>query len=269
MDKLTRYNQKLLAIIGTTIIAAAAIALVASIFGVIISFMDFSSSDDNGIRVQDPNATTADTTSYIRTQEVTFNTPIQLDTTQAKFLIPVGQVNLEKKETIDIGSGAGVKYSDAEYRYLSYYGLFNNFIFFNFDNGVNERLFDKQVAITEWSYLKNDSIEVLLFKGTSTDDNSDNRMDSDDYQSLFAYYLNDKKLVQYEFDDKTVLDFNLLKQTDLVTIKLGVDKDKDFKFERKSEPQLISSLNIRTRQVEEIISQETRNEIQSIIDGRK
>ncbi|MCZ4410766.1 hypothetical protein O3Q51_18260 [Cryomorphaceae bacterium 1068] len=269
MDKLTRYNQKLLAIIGTTIIIAAGLALIIGIGGAIISLMDFSHSDDNGIRIQNPSAITNDSASFVRTQEVTFNSPFQLDTAQTKFLIPVGQVNLKTDEKIRFESGGGLKFSSGEYRYQSHYGLFNNFVYLDYSKGLTQNLFEQQVAITHWAFLKNDTIEVLLFKGTSTDDNSDNQMDSDDYQSLFAYYVNDRQLKQYDFKDKTVLDFDPMKKTDLVSIELGIDKDKDFTFERTSEPQVISALNIRTRQLEHLISGEMKDKIQSIIDGRK
>jgi hypothetical protein len=134
---------------------------------------------------------------------------------------------------------------------------------------LSRKLFEEQVAITHWAFLKNDTIEVLLFKGTSTDDNSDNQMDSEDYQSLFAYYLNDSQLKKYDFEDKTVLNFDPMNKTDLVSIELGIDKDKDFDFERTSEPQVISALNIRTRKIEPIITDDIKNEIQSIIDGTK
>ncbi len=269
MDKLTRYNQKLLAIIGTAIIVAAGLALIIGLGGLLISLIGFSGSGDNGIRIQNPAETSNDSTSFVRTQEVTFNPPFQLDTAQTKFLIPVGQVNLKTDEKISFESGHGLKFSSGAYRYESHYGLFNNFVYLHHSKDLTQKLFEKQVAITHWAFLKNDTIEVLLFKGTSTDDNSDNQMDSDDYQSLFAYYLNDSQLIQYDFKDKTVLDFDPMKKTDLVSIELGIDKDKDFDFETTSEPQVISALNIRTRKLEHLISDEMKNEIQSIIDGRK
>lgn len=269
MDKLTRYNQKLLAIIGTTVIVAAGLAIIIGLGGLIISLIDFTDSDNNGIRIQNPTATTNDSTEFIRTQEVTFNSPFQLDTAQTKYLITVGQVNLKTDEKIRIESGGGFKYESRDYRYQSHYGLFNNFVYFDYSKDLKQKLFDKQVAITHWAFLKNDTIEVLLFKGSSTDDNSDNQMDHNDYQSLFVYYVNDSQLKQYDFEDKTVLNFDPMKKTDLVSIELGIDKDKDFDFERSIEPQVITALNVRTRKIESIISDDMKNEIQSIIDGRK
>ena len=73
MDKLTRYNQKLLAIIGTTIIVAAGLGLLIGLGGLIISLIDFSDSNDNGIKIQNQTAEPNDTTEFVRTQELTFN----------------------------------------------------------------------------------------------------------------------------------------------------------------------------------------------------
>jgi hypothetical protein len=269
MDRLTRYNQKLLAIIGTTVIVLAGLALLVALGGFIVSLIDFSDPEGNGIRIQNTVASANDTVEFVRTQEVTFNSPLQLDTAQAKFLITVGQVNLKTDEKIKLERGSGLKLSSDGYSYLSYYGLFNNFVYLDYSKKLTRKLFEEQVAITDWAFLKNDTIEVILFKGTSSDDNADNRMDSDDYQSLFAYYVNDGQLKKYDFKGKTVLSFDPMNKTDLVSVQLGIDKDNDFNFEKESEPQVISALNIRTRKVEPIISEEMKNRIQSIIDGRK
>lgn len=268
MNNLNRYNQKLLAIIGTIIIGAAGVLLIIGIGGFIISLTDFSTIEEDGIRVTNQSSGSNDSSEFVRTQEVTFNTPFQLDTSQAKYLITVGQVNLKKDEDVSFESKGSINFSSGKYSYRSDYGLFNNFIFVDYSNGLTKKLFEKRVAITNWAYLKNDSIEVLLFKGTSTDDNLDNQMNSCDYQSLFAYYINDQELKQYDFKDKTVLSFDPMKKTDLVSIQLGIDRDKDFYFENKSEPQIIHALNVRTQNLEKIISDEIKDKIQSIIDGR-
>lgn len=267
MDKLKKYNQKLLAILGTILIAIAGLALIIGVGSFIISLIDFSDPNDSGVRIQETNTNTDDTTEFIRTQEVTFNSPFQLDTAQAKFIITVGQVNLEKNEKISIKSGGELSYSSSSYRYQTHYGLFNNFVYLNYSKNITKRIFDKQVAITYWAFLKIDTIEVLLFRGTSTDDNADHQLDYNDYQSLFAYYLNDDELIEYDFDGKTVLNFNPLNKTDLISINIGIDKNNDFNYEMEIEPQVITALNIRSRKVEKIISDKMKNEIQGIVDG--
>ena len=141
--------------------------------------------------IQNQQITDGDSTEFRRTQAVSFNEPFQLDTAQAKFVIPVGQVNLKSEENRSFGSGSELKYSSYDFRYESHYGLYNNFIYYNYTSKSIKKIFNERIAITQWAFLKNDTIEVLLFKGTTSDDNADNRMDSDDYQTLFAFYLSD------------------------------------------------------------------------------
>lgn len=146
MDKLTRYNQKLLAIIGTTVIAVAGLTLLIGLGALLYSIVDFSDPEDNGIRVRNVAATSPDSTEIIRTQEVTFNAPLQLDTAKAKYLIAVGQVNVESDRNTGFGKGGGLKYSSGGYRYQPHYDLFNNFIYLDYAKDLQHKLFDKQVA---------------------------------------------------------------------------------------------------------------------------
>ena len=266
MEKLTKYNQKLLAIIGTTIVGGAALVLIIGVGGLIISAIDFGGGADNGIQIRNNPTGQTDSTEIIRTQAITFNSPIQLDTAQAKFIIPVGHVNLESEERIKIESGGGIKYSSSEYRYDSYYGLYNNFIFYDYQSDFKAKIFNTKIAITHWSYLRIDSNELLLFKGTKNDINSDNQLDHSDYQSLFIYYISDKKLVEYDFKNSTVLEFEPMPKTNLISIKVGIDKDIDLEYESRSEPQEIMALDVRTRKINELISEKMKEEIQNKID---
>lgn len=61
---------------------AAGLALIIGLGGLIISLIDFTDSDDNGIRIQNQTAATRDSSEFVRTQEITFNSPFQLDTAQ-------------------------------------------------------------------------------------------------------------------------------------------------------------------------------------------
>ena len=85
-------------------------------------------------------------------------------------------------------------------------------------------------------------------------------------QSLFAYYLKDKKLIEYNLRNQTVLNYNPLKNTNLIGIELGVDKNRDNTFDRKTEPTNIVSLNTQSRLIQDLVPAPLKNEIQSLID---
>jgi hypothetical protein len=267
MDKLTRYNQKLLAIMGTAILVTAAVLLIAGLGGLIISLINTDSDNDSGIQIKNNSDAQTDSLEIIRTQAITFNSEYQLDTAKALYLIPVGQVNLEKEERMKLEGGSGFEYASSDYSYEYHYGLYNNFVLFNDDTGQKIKLFNEKVAITDWRYLKFDEAEVLLFKGTKTDYNRDKLLDEKDYQGLFAYFIHNEELVEFNFDSKTVLEFERMKKTDLVSIKLGVDKNKDFEFDRSTEPLEIIVLNAKSKKIDDLISAEMKAEIQHIVDN--
>ena len=105
MDKLTRYNQKLLAILGTAVIATAAVLLIVGLGALIISLINSGSDNDTGIQIKSDSDAPTDSLEMIRTQAITFDSEYQLDTAKAMYLIPVGQVNLEKEERMKLAYG--------------------------------------------------------------------------------------------------------------------------------------------------------------------
>ena len=263
MDKLMKYNQKLLAIIGTTIIAIAIITLIIGIVAAIGFFADFGGDyDDEGIQVREI-AIEEEDTAFIRTQVITFHDPIQLDTAKAVFIIPVGQVNLEQNEKIGlVGSGS----FSSSYRFDSYYGLYNNFILFEHESKQRTKIFDGKVALTNWANIKVGDNELLLFKGVSEDFNKDGLINLADFQSLYAFYISDKKLIKYSFEGKTVLSFELMNKTNLIAIRLGIDQNGNYSFDSSTEPQEILILNLDNRTVGNLIPPNMTNEIQQIMD---
>lgn len=265
MDKLTRYNQKLLAVIGTTVLVITGLAVLIGIGGFIISLIASNDTNNTGVIVQDNPKIESDSSEYIRVQEISFGSPIQLDSAQSKYLISVGQVNLETPENVEFEPSRSYNFSKVSYP--SRYGLFNNFVYTDFSNNTNEKIFDYQVALTRWVYIKQDSNEAILFKGTSSDDNNDKQMNSNDYQSIFAFYLDDLQLIEYHFENQTVIKFKAMEKTNLVSIQLGIDKNKDFEFDSSTEPQVITSLNLSSRKIEKLVSPELQSDIQKIIDG--
>ena len=262
MDKLAKYNQKLLAIIGTTIIAIAVVLLIGGIVGVISLFVGFSNDDDNdpfGIQVNDVAAEKVEDVDAAPKQKqvISFLEPIRLDTIPKLFIIPVGQVNMEQEKR-KIGSGLLVK----GYSYDSYRGLFNNFILFDYQTKQRTKIFEDKVAISSWANIEVDNTDLLLFKGTGQDLNNDGVINRSDFQSLYVYYLDDNKLVKYSFEGKTVLSYELMNKTNFVAIRLGIDKNEDAKYDSSTEPQEILILDVKKRSIEDLIPSVMVNELE-------
>ena len=262
MDKLAKYNQKLLAIIGTTIIALALILLISGIIAVIGLFANFGGDDDPfGIQVNEVTAEVEDVVAEPK-QVISFLEPMRLDTIPKLFIIPVGQVNM-KQERRKMGSGFPRK----GYSYDSYYGLYNNFILFDYQTKQRTKIFEEKIALSSWTNINVYNTHLLLFKGADQDFNNDGVINSSDSQSLYAYYLSDRKLIKYSFEGETVLSYELMSKTNLIAIRLGVDKNKDNNFDSSTEPQEVLILNVENRSIENLIPSNMVNDIQETFNN--
>lgn len=267
MDKLTRYNQKLLAILGTIVVIFAGGMLLIGLGVMIFEWLDDSVPAQHGVQVQQVTVAEDGATTIKRTQEITFYEPKQLDTAEARFIIPVGQVNLQTPERVAMESGRGLKLIGSSYSYHSYSGTYNNFIFSDYNLGVQKRLFDERIAISRWAYLKVNGHKVLMFIGSTEDVNKDKRINDDDFASLFVYYIDQDEMKRYDFPQSTVLDYTPLKKTDHVAIQIGFDKDNDLEFESDQESKQLFLLDLNTRQTQPLLDKAELESMQKLLDG--
>ena len=80
-------------------------------------------------------------------------------------------------------------------------------------------------------------------------------------------FINTGELIEHNFENKTVLDFEPLNKSQLISIKVGIDQNADSKFDRDSEPQEIFIMNVKTRAVENLVSNEVKEDIQRMMDN--
>ncbi|MCP4521087.1 MAG: hypothetical protein GY827_05295 [Cytophagales bacterium] len=96
MDKLQRYNQKLLAVFGTLITAGSAILIIIGLFTFIKDYIKRNNrhtTNDHSLTIDTSNVNN----NIIKIkQEISFEKAQLIDTVKRTYLIPVAQVNLEK-----------------------------------------------------------------------------------------------------------------------------------------------------------------------------
>ena len=265
MDKLQKYNQRLLAIIGTIVIVMIAVLLLIGVFVLIFEIIDANTDVDRGVQIVQTDAE-ADSTIIIRRQQISLDDPYQLDSTKSLYLIPIGQVNLKNAEEIEIESGGRIKFASSNYEYKSYYGNYNNFILTDFTSGASNKIFINKVVITKWAYLRIQNNEILIFKGSDKDSNKDNILGWDDFHNVYVYYLDEGVLKDYVFDKKTVIDFEGLNKTNLISVRVGIDKNEDYEFDRDHEPQDIYVIDVETKDMNRLVSDELMDELQMTLD---
>lgn len=267
MKDLNKYNQKILAIIGTTIIVGFAILIIVGIVTLISTlFFENRPLRDEGI-VIDKNQI-VDTRISTFSQNISILEPYQLDTALPVFLIPIGQKDQETKRS-EVFT-AGISFSTYEtvedYYYSSFTGLFNNFVLIDYVRNIRIAIFTKKIAVSEWAYIKIDSIKLILFKGTDTDINKDRLLNEEDFQSLFVYSVSDLKIKELKFDHQTVLSFEPLKMTSKIYVRTGKDINYDKKFNSYKEPTDLYFYDIANGEKETLVPENIKKQIQNILN---
>ncbi|WP_421752017.1 hypothetical protein [Croceimicrobium sp.] len=270
MSKLNRYNQKLLAVIGTIvlIIGAGSILLGIGIW-LVDEFFDSPKRQETGVLIQDPENPDADPEAPTVKQSLSFYDPVRLDTIGSSYLIPVGQKNQEPRDgrrNYKFGSGEILSYSKGYYQYQI--GLHNNFVIYNHQDESRRKVFNQLVAVSQWAYYRNDSNKVLLFKASTEDNNHDAVLDDLDHQKLFVYSIQNQELQEFKLAHHQVIDFKPMESSPLIAIETRLDLNENdiYKYE---EPIEYYALNLQTMTLAPLVSTELKTEMQGILDQDK
>lgn len=267
MADLNKYNQRLLAIIGTLVCVGLVILIVIGVmeFSSNFEWRDRSSGTESGI-VIDQNQV-IDTTVFNFSQEISILEPYQPDTTKPVFIIPIGQKDQTTKRIKVLASGIGFSsYEVEDYYYSSFSGLYNNFVLIDYLRDIRVPIFDRKIALTEWAYMKIDDTQLIIFKGTDNDINDDGRLNDNDFQSLFIFNVATLQTKELSFKNQTVRDFEPLKMTSKIYVRTGKDINLDKQFDYKTEPTDLYFYDVATGESETLVPQDIKKKIYEILN---
>jgi len=270
MGKLNRYNQRLLAIIGTL----ALVGLFLIIAGIVYEFVssELRSNRQRNLRnngvVIDQNQV-IDTSAFTFTQQISILQPYQLDSTKPVFIIPIGHKN-QKSKRFSIAQADGRLISSytttSDYYYSNFSGLYNNFVLIDYTREIKMPVFKSKVAITDWAYMKIDSTQLILFKGTNKDLNEDGQLNKEDFQSLFILNVKTVKIRELSFENQTVREFSPLNKTSKIYVRTGRDIDKNNFFDYGTEPTDLYFYDVTTGENETLVPDSVKLIIQNILN---
>ena len=264
---IVKYNQNLLAVLGTLV----CLGLVILIIGGIISFFALRIGNNNftqeesGIVIDQHQV--IDTTEFSFSQEISILKPFQLDTSEPVFIIPIGQKDKRSKRYPVAAAGMGFKsYSSKDYYFSSFRGLYNNFVLIDYNRNIKVPVFKSKIAITDWAYMKIKKSQLILFKGTDEDSNLDGRLNNDDFQSLFVYNVNTLETKVLKFKNETVREFEPLEQTSMIYVRTGKDINNDKEFVFSKEPTDLYFYDVATGESETLVPDNIKQKIQEILN---
>lgn len=271
IEKVKRYNQRILAILGTL----AIILVISAIIGIggitIAEFSRFNRSSDVEEGILSNEKIEELQKESKREQVVSFQTPRLVDTINSIYIIPVAHKNLNEVEDINTLSAFKSRdYKSEDHRYSrEYYGAFNNVIVYDQKDESTKKLFENRVNFNFISteYFADDII--LLFKVSEKDTFKDGVINLLDFKSLYHYSLKEKKLKKIGIENMDVDSFKFLNQSKDLVITFGIDKNKDGKFEDYNEPTIIKKYDYSQGKLIDIIEEELSSELQKTLEGTK
>ena len=265
-----KYNQRLLAILGTLSIAALAIILLIIGIFFIVDLVDniiSSNARDNSLIVESSD----DQEIKLRKQEITFYSPKLIDTLSTTYLIPVSQVNLKnpeeyqkaEKESFEFGFSKGSYKSRSGYQYT---GTYNNLIIYNQETNEKNLIFNEKINISSYQYFKINNNLFLFIKGAKIDSNKNKKLDDSDLESFYSYNVFSKELQEIAFENMGLVDYRIANASDEIILRFAEDKDKDGEIDEYQEPVILKSLRLDSKSVEDLIDESMINQIQNLID---
>lgn len=269
MDKLQRYNQKLLAVGGTMLISFAVIVFL--LVSVMLLREFFQSRRD--YRVDDRSLVTEESpdpeAATVVKKDISFEQARLIDTLNQVYLIPVAQVNLEKPEIIENRSELVSKESYAaktDYVKYSYSGAYNNIMMYDAKADSSVFLFDEKLYISDF-YVEAQQKDVLLFiKAASVDTNEDHKLNFDDLLDLYVYRVGTEKPVKISYAQLSFYDYYILHNQDFVLTSWYADKSKDGEVQPAQEPKRLKLMSLSDFSIQNFISDDEIMHLRKLIN---
>lgn len=271
--KIEKYNQRLLAVLGTFGVIFLIVALIAFISIIIMEHFRFNNDFDSGI-LSDEKIEKLQKEKK-REQVISYENPRLIDTINSIYIIPVSHKTLNEKEDINgllnaASSSSSSIYKQSDSRYSSqYYGAFNNLIIYNSKDDTNKKIFDKRVNFNQikTEYFEDDIL--LLMNVSEKDTYKDGVINLKDFKTLYIYSLSKKKLSKIGIDGMDVYNYKFLNNEKNLTIQFGEDKNNDGQFEEYNEPTLIKKYDFESGELTDIVNEKINDDLQKTLEGTK
>lgn len=267
MDKIKNYNQKILAILGTVLLAAGIIGLIMLVIIVSTTLFPKSQSTTNTL-LSDDKAIELKKDS-LRQQIISYQSPKLVDTLNLVYLIPVDVKTLEKSEKSDreVFSGSGEKRVLYEVSTEhEFYGSFNNLIVYDYKNNLAQKVCDYRIIGTDLTVKYFGDEIIIVFTGAEKDTNKDGVVTLEDFKSLFVYSLKDKNLRKVEIKNSTVDSFKFVEKKKDILITFGCDRNADNIYDSEKDPTFIMRYDYVKKLLVPIVDKGLEAGIQKIID---
>ncbi|KAA3438399.1 hypothetical protein [Rufibacter hautae] len=275
MDKLTTYNQRLLAIIGTLIVGGLLIVLLigafvlgSELFGSRRADDDEDSSRDSFSLRPSGNRNDGDTNSKgagPKTDiKLTFESPELIDTVKQLYLIPVTLADPDQAlvtDSYDVTNEPDIE-SSARTGVFEHQGSYLNIIVYNQLAGNGQMVYKKPVHINGFRNYLFKGKQYLLIKASNQDTDKNGRLSYRDLQAFYVYDVEVNQLQEISFPNMGLQEYTLLHNSDEIALTFGVDQNQNGKL--WDEPTVLKKYSLATRRATDLLDKRLVNQLQQI-----
>lgn len=275
---LSRYNQIVLAIIGTIAILFL-IALTALTLTELSRSSFFHSStdmDDRSLKVTEPtvNDSTTSASQKLRLQTLTYRLPRLIDTVKQIYLIPVSQVNLDTPVPIEdeqyfsppSESGIDVEYS-GNFKSRSYDTDDNNYVVYRLRTGEQTLVFNEKTSINRYSIDQNLAPNLIIFEGYPNDSNNDGKLNDRDLAVCYIHNIEKRSTQKIQLEGMNHFAYRWLVPDSILMLSFRKDLNGDGEIDTYKEPMLLKKYDLINNTLTDLLDVEMQDKLQQIIDN--
>lgn len=273
MDKLKKYNQKILAVLGTLTVAILAGFIIVMSYLLITELVTYREYDNrrDEITLEDNRDSQ---NNKLRDQVISFNKPQLIDTINAVFLIPVSTIDLENPEIADFNEISDLldtnrpdyAISMKSYKSKSFHGSYNNIVIYFQKTNRQLSVFNTKINISNFRDFYIADKQYILINAIGDDTNKDEKLSIKDLSSFYCYSITDNKLNKITIEHHSLISYSILYDTEEVLLTFGFDKNKDGKFDPYREPAILKTYSVVTNEVQDLVKPQLRQKLQKLLD---
>ena len=268
MEKIKRYNQVVLAILGTIGILFLLVMLIYASTAFIEDFYRGNDYIEENIISEEEAEKLLE--ENLRKHLVSLGEVDRIDSLNGIYLIPVSQTHLEEPEDLNKNLlGLTNIYGKYEPPFPKYYGLYNNALIYDAKNDKIVPIYNERVSIHEINPKFVNGQLLILMKVTKEDTNKDGKLTKKDLQKLSIYNVEGNKLKELGVDWMTCIDYKIIEDQEEIVLQFGVDRDTNGMFTASNEPKILKTYSIVSDQFEDLVGKELLEALQKTLDGSK
>ena len=268
MSKLNRYNQVLLAIIGTVTLI---FLVVGGILIIVSLYQDLSWGNEyEELSLMSNEKVEELVKDSLRKELISFSRIVLIDSINEKYLLPVDQAHLIDGEFVNDDELLGLTntFINGKETYYSRDNNYNNLLIWDRKNSEISALFEYRVSINDFQILSSNERLFVLIIVTKDDTNKDGFLDYKDLEQAFIYLSNTDNLIEIPSTNRDFLDFTKTYPDEEIILLYGIDENEDGVYQRNKEPSFFYELDLLNGKTELLVDKGMLLELQRKLDGR-